>query len=223
MSAILFKNDELLQRDVMEELRWDMRVQATDIGVAVKDHVVTLTGRVGSWARRDAAEKAAHRVYGVLDVANELEVELPGTTVRDDADIARQVRMTLQWDVMVPDERIRTTVANGTVTLEGDVDTWSQWEDTARSIRNLAGVRRVINKLTVKPPSVRPEHLKAQIADALTRHATREASRIDVTVSDGIVTLTGPIDSWADRQTITGAVRGTRGVVRVQDQLRVVG
>lgn len=222
MATLFGRSDVAVQQQVMSELTWDTRVDASDIGVTVKNGIVTLTGTVETWSKRVAAQEAAHRVAGVLDVANELVVKPISTQIHDDTEIARQVRQALQWDVLVPDDRIRTTVEDGRVTLEGDVYTWAEREDAGRAIRNLAGVRMVENRLTVKPAPVRTEDLKQQITEALTRHAIREADRVHVGVSDGVVTLSGTVDSWLDRNAVTGAVRGTRGVRRVDDhQLHV--
>jgi osmotically-inducible protein OsmY len=145
------KTDSEIQKDVLGELEWDTRVRATDVGVAVDRGVVTLSGNVDSWAKREAAQEAAHRVAGVLDVANDLEVQLPASGRRSDTDIARAVRDSLEWDVLVPDSRIRSTVYKGEVTLEGDVDFDTQRGDAARAVRNLLGVTRVINRLEVVP------------------------------------------------------------------------
>jgi osmotically-inducible protein OsmY len=112
--------------DVLDELKWDSRVDETEVGVQVKDGVVTLNGMVTSYAKRWAAAEAAHRVIGVLDVANDLKVNVAGGTSRTDTEIAQAVRQTLEWDVFVPDDRIRSTVSDGWVTLEGTVESWSR-------------------------------------------------------------------------------------------------
>jgi osmotically-inducible protein OsmY len=145
------KTDVQIQRDVENELRWDTRLLTTAIGVGVKRGIVTLTGVVESWAKREAAQRAAHRVASVLDVANDLEVRPPGSTGRTDAEIAAAVRGALQWDVLVPDEKIRSTVARGIVTLEGEVELWTQRDDAARAVRNLEGVVLVLNEIVVRP------------------------------------------------------------------------
>ena len=221
MTAYVKKTDAMLQQDVLDELAWDSRVAAPDVGVSVKNGIVTLTGTVDTWAKRLAAQDAAHRVSGVLDVANDLNVKPTGVGMRDDTEIARAVRSALEWDVTLPDQKIKSTVDHGTVTLEGEVETWAQWDDAPRAIRNLAGVRGVFNRLTVKAQPVRTDELKRRISDALSRHAVREARNIDVSVLDGVVSLSGMVDSWAEREAVTGAVRGTRGVKRVDDHLRI--
>jgi osmotically-inducible protein OsmY len=189
--------------------------------VEVHGGVVTLMGVVDSWTARLAAQEAAHRVAGVLDVANDLQVKLPGSRERDDTDIARAVRQALEWDVTVPDERIRTTVSNGVVTLEGAVDFWSEHDDAARAVRNLAGVREVKNLLTVEPPAVTRLTVEKAIDEALERHTVRAARHVKIEVEGDTVKLTGEVPSWAERAAVEGAVRGTRGVRRVESTLRI--
>ena len=185
------KTDSEIQQAVLRELKWDTRVEETDVGVEVDAGVVTLTGTVSSWGKRIAAQEAAHRVVGVLYVANDVHV-VPGGIGRTDTDIARAVRRALEWDVFAPEARIRSTVSDGWVTLEGDVDHWNQREDAERAIRNLAGVRGVAsNKIEIKPPTGIPYDVRKSIEDALERQAEHEAKRIGLEVRDGRVTLSG--------------------------------
>ena len=215
------KTDRELHRQVIDELTWDSRVKATDVGVEVRAGIVTLTGTVASWAERLAAQDAAHRVSGVLDVANDIRVVLPGSAERTDADLALAVRHALQWDVWVPDERIRSTVAEGVVTLEGNVDSWTQYDDAERSVRNLAGVCEVRNRLEVRPPKVAPATLRRMIEQALERHAEHTARKVAIGMNDSKVTLMGQVPSWSERQAIEGAVRGTPGVGAIDNQISV--
>jgi osmotically-inducible protein OsmY len=221
MAQTIKKSDEQIQKAVHEELHWDTRVKETDVGVEVDRGIATLTGTVDSWAARVAAQQAAHRVTGVLDVANDIHVKLPGSSERTDTDIARAVRESLEWDVLVPHERIKTTVSNGVIKLEGTVDYWSEHEDAGRAIRNLAGVREVQNFITVEPPSVATQTVKMAIDEALVRHAAHAAKHIQISVADGKVTLSGAVPSWAERNTVEGAVRGTPGVRRVDNRLHI--
>ncbi|MGH7297154.1 MAG: BON domain-containing protein, partial [Polyangiaceae bacterium] len=124
----MITTDARFKQSVLEELKWDTRVNETDVGVEVHSGVVTLTGTVDSWAARLGAQEAAHRVAGVHDVANDIRVRLPGSSERDDSDIAAAVRYALERDILVPDDRISSTVSGGAVTLEGTVDTWSQYD-----------------------------------------------------------------------------------------------
>jgi osmotically-inducible protein OsmY len=215
------KTDAQLHRDVLEELKWDSRVDETEVGVEVDKGVVTLTGTVTSWAKRMAAQEAARRVTGVLDVANDIEVKSPGGPSRTDTEIAQAVRHALEWDVYVPDEKISSTVTNGIVTLEGTLDRWSQRVAAERAVRNLTGVRGVVNRIELEPAAVPTSTVRNAIEQALERRAEREAKRIRVDVQDGVVTLTGSVHSWAERKSIVAAARFTPGVQDVEDRLVV--
>ena len=221
MTQVMKKTDTQIHHDVLEELKWDSRVDETEVGVEVDRGVVTLTGTVTSWAKRGAAEEAAHRVIGVLDVANDIKVKLPGGPSQSDTEIAQAVRQALEWDVFVPEEKIRSTVSDGWVTLEGTVERWSQREDAARAVRNLMGVRGVVNKIAVTPAKPVTEDVRKAIEQVLERRAEREAKQIRVEVRDGTVTLTGPVHSWAERKSMLAAARFTPGVCAVEDHLRV--
>ena len=181
---------------------------------------MTLTGTVTSWAKRVAAQEAAHRVVGVLDVANDIEVKTPSALKRTDTDIARAVRQALEWDVFVPDDRITSTVTDGWVRLDGTVDTWSQRAAAERAVRNLAGVKYVVNQIVLQAAKPAAEDVRLAIERALERRAEREARRIRVEIKDGIVTLRGSVHSWAERKSLVAAARYTPGVHAVKDQLR---
>jgi osmotically-inducible protein OsmY len=221
MTQAIRKTDTQIHRDVLEELRWDSRVDETEVGVEVDNGVVTLTGTVTSWAKRMAAQEAARRVSGVLDVANDIQVKVSGALTRTDTEIAQAVRRTLEWDVFVPDEKIASTVSEGWVTLDGTVERWTEREDAERAVRNLTGVKGVVNRITVTPMKVVGQDVRASIEQALERRAEREAKRIHVDVRDGTVTLTGPVHSWAERNSVVAAARFTPGVVSVEDHLRM--
>jgi osmotically-inducible protein OsmY len=221
MPQVMTRTDAAIQQDVLRELKWDTRVEETDVGVEVDEGVVTLTGTVGSWGKKLAAEEAAHRVLGVQDVANDISVKPPGSPGRTDTQIAHAVREALEWDVFVPEARVKSTVSGGVVTLKGDVGTWTERDDAARAVRNLSGVRGVINLLEVQPSPVTPAEVKKSLEDALERQAGREATRITVAIRDGEVTLSGSVHSWAARQTALGAAKGIPGVRNVKDQLRI--
>src|SRR5713226_10532818 len=148
-TAVEVRTDPQIQTDVLAELKWEPRVRPNEIGVAVKDGIVTLTGWVDSYTKRWAAEEATRRVRSVKAVANDIEVRLPSSAQRTDADIAAAARRALEWDAVVPVEHIDITVSKGTVTLSGHVDWSYQKKDAERVIRRLTGVKAVINLLTV--------------------------------------------------------------------------
>jgi len=213
--------DLKIQRDVLEELKWDTRVDPTEVGVQVHHGVVTLTGTVSSWAKRIAAREAAHRVANVRDVADDLQIQ-PTTAARfSDTELAESVRAMLKWHVLIPEQRIRTTVSHGVVTLTGNVDFAAQREDAARVVGYLDGVCAVSNELTVVAPTVSPEILRSAIEGALERHASREAKKVQLDINGGKVVVSGQVDSLAERLAVVGAVWGTRGVEVVIDHTRI--
>ncbi len=221
MTTATVKSDSQIKTDVLNELKWDARVDETDVGVQVHDGIVTLTGNVNAYVKKVAAREAAHRVFGVLDVVDQLQVRPSTIWARTDEDLARSVREALRLDVLVPEAGITTTVASGIVTLEGRVDNWTQRSDAERAVRRLAGVRGVINQITVVPQKISAAQIKNQIEEALERQAQREAKRIGVAVSDGVVTLTGTVRSWSERNAIERVVGFSPGVRQVADRTTV--
>ena len=214
------KTDAELQKMVLQELKWDPRVDETEVGVQVKKGVVTLTGRIPSWGKKQAASQAAHRVAGVLDVANDLEVEIPGENRPSDTEIAQAVRDALRWNVYV-DERVTSTVSQGWVALQGRVDSWFQREAADRAVRDLAGVRGVTNQITVRAPAVDAKRIRAEVEGALARQAEREAKRVQIDVESGVVTLSGTVRSWAEKRAVERAAGFSPGVVRVENGLTI--
>ncbi|MCC7104262.1 MAG: BON domain-containing protein [Chloroflexi bacterium] len=213
------RTDAEIQQAVLSELHWDARVEETDVGVEVDEGVVTLSGTVSSYAKRLAAQEAAHRVAGVLDVANDLRVKVPGGARRTDTEIAQEVRRALESHVLVPELAIQSTVSDGWVTLEGEVEHWHQREEAESAVRNLPGMRGVTSKIRVVPVEVGALEVRGAIEDALERRAERAASHIAVLVNDGEATLSGPVRSWTEKQAIIGAAKFTRGVRAVHDRL----
>jgi osmotically-inducible protein OsmY len=215
------KSDSEIKQQVLRELKWDSRIGWSQIGVEVMEGVVTLTGAVSSYAQKLAAQDAAHRINGVLDVANDVEVRPDGIFIRSDAEIALAVRHVLEWDALVPDERIKSTVSDGWVTLEGDVDFWQQRQDAELSVLRLEGVIGVTNEITVAPKVVDADELREEIEYALERRADREAERLRIEVHDGAVDLYGRVHSWQEKRAVVGSISHAPGVSAIRDHLRI--
>jgi osmotically-inducible protein OsmY len=212
----MVQSDEQLQQEVLRELRYQPSLQPNEIGVAVKEGVVTLTGYVDSFLKRWEAEEAAHRVRGVKAVANDIEVRLPTSSERTDADIAAAVTRALEWDAGLDIDKLDVTVSKGWVTLQGEVEWGFQRADAERVARRITGVRGVSNLITVRPRQTpAPDEVKKKIEDALVRSAQTDAKRIQVEVRGDKVILTGTVRAWAEKQEAERVAWSAPGVASI--------
>jgi osmotically-inducible protein OsmY len=220
--AVAHQTDEDIQREVLLELKWDAVIAPNEVGVAVKNGVVTLSGYVDTFTKKWAAERAALRVRGVKGVANEVEVRLPSTAERTDPEITEAAARALALDSLVPEDAVKVAVSQGRVTLRGEVEWQYQRREAERVVRNLRGVRSVSNLITLRPrtgPS--PDELRKKIEDALVRTAETDAENITVTTEGSKVILSGAVRSWAEAQEAERVAWRAPGVAEVENRIRL--
>lgn len=215
------KTDSQLQQDVMAELKWEPAVHAAQIGVEVKNGVVTLAGEVGSYSEKLIAEHAAQCVNGVKALTVDMKVTLPQFGKRTDVDIAELVKNLLGWTSSLPADAVKVMVEGGWLTLSGEVEWQYQRQDAANSVRYLAGVTGLSNQIAVKP-LLSATVVKSDIEASLKRRAAEDAKTIAVEVKGAEVTLTGTVHSWAERELATRSAWGSAGVRNVVDKMHLV-
>lgn len=214
------KSDSEIQKNVMEELSWEPLLNASEIGVAVKNGVVTLSGTVNTYSKKLAAEEAAKRVLGVKAVAEDLEVLIPVLGKKTDADIAQAVINALKWHTSVPDEKIKVKVENGWVTLDGEVE-WEFQRNSARTaVKNLAGVVGISNNIAIVP-TLKISDVKNKITSAFQRSATIDAEKITISSEGSKVILTGKVRSYVEKRDAEKAAWLAPGVNKVENKLEI--
>jgi osmotically-inducible protein OsmY len=214
------RDDMAIRHDVLSELDWDPRFDSRNIGVAVKNGVVALSGHVGSYAERQDAQEAAQSVAGVTAVANDIIIELAFEATRTDAELAESVVGALKGNISVPANDIKVIVRDGWITLDGQVAMWYQKDAAQNALANLRGVKGIINNISIRA-FVSAAEVKGKIQDAIRRRAQTDAQNIQVKAADGAVTLEGQVSSWAERQQAEMAAWQAPGVSKVIDNLSV--
>jgi osmotically-inducible protein OsmY len=214
------KNNQELQTDVQNAIKWEPLLNAAEIGVTAKDGVVSLTGVVDSYAKKMEAENAAKRVIGVKALVEKIEVKFPSTWTKDDAEVANEVLAALKSNMSVPKDAVTVKVEDGWVTLGGELP-WNYQKDAAKSaVSYLTGVKGVINNIKIK--STTHDAIEQQdVEDAIGRSWSIDDSDINVSVSGTTVTLTGMVNSWYERDEAARIAWNTPGIWNVKNELEV--
>jgi osmotically-inducible protein OsmY len=214
------KTDSQIQKDVMAELKWEPFLNASEIGVAVKNGIVTLSGQVDSYLKKVAAEDAAKKISGVKAIAEDIQIGISPTYKKTDTEIAEAVVNALKWHTAVKEEKIKIKVENGVVRLEGEVE-WEYQRTNAKSaVANLAGVNGVINMIVVKPKLV-SSAIEKRINEAFHRSATIDSSKITADVIGSKVTLSGKVRSYSEKEDAENAAWNAPGVITVKNNLEI--
>lgn len=214
------KTDLEIQKDVSEEIKWEPALTNDHIEVSVNNCIVTLTGTVDAYYKKNKAQKAANRVVGVKTVVEKLDVRLPSAIEKTDAEIKDAVQNELKWHSSVMADKIKAQVNNGIVTLDGEVE-WDFQRTAVRSaIENLTGVRGIINNLRVVPRLTASE-IKQKINAAFHRNATIDAEKIRVETSGNKVTLSGKVRSWMEKNEAENTAWLAPGVERVENKIEI--
>jgi osmotically-inducible protein OsmY len=214
-------DDKKLRRNVLEELDFEPSVDAANIGVAVEDGIVTLTGHVKSFAEKVVVEEAVRRISGVRGIAEKIEVRFLHNKKLSDDEIASRVLNVLKWSEILPDGEAQVTVENGWVTLSGRAPWQFQKAAAEKAVRKLSGIVGITNRISIAP-TISGQDVKNKIEKALTRRLQSETQGIKVTVNDGnIVRLEGKVQSWNDRLAVEDAAWSVPGVHSVDDRISI--
>ena len=217
------KTNTELQNDVMDEFQWDsqLRSVASQIGVAAKDGVVTLSGLVDTYSKKLAAERIAQRVQGVRVVASDIEVKIPSSLKKTDTEIAEAIRNALRWNNLVDEDKIKVKVDNGWVTMEGECE-WSYQRLSAEgSIEDLMGVKGVTNLIRITTKLIDTKEVKSKIAAAFHRSATVDSSAIKLEAQGSRLTLMGTVKSYAEKKEAERIAWSSPGVLTVDNRIDI--
>ena len=214
------RTDAQIQKDVMDEIRWEPFLHASEIGVAVKNGVVTLSGQVDSYSKKLSAEKATKKVLGVKAIAEDIQIGVSPAYKKTDTEIAEAVLNALKWHTAVQEEKIKIKVEDGNVRLDGEVEWEYQRSNAKTAIENLSGVRSVINFITVKPRATATD-VRQKIASAFHRSATIDAEKITTEVVGSKVVLKGKVRSIAEKEDAEIAAWNAPGVTILENKLTV--
>lgn len=214
------KTNAQIQKDVYDELKWDPRINETEVGVSVLEGVVTLSGFVPLYAEKIAAQEAAKRVAGVIAVVDDIKVKALSAFKKDDQDIAKAALSALEWHVWIPHNNIKLVVDDGWITLSGELEWDYQRRAVESSVRYLSGVKGIINNISLKP-SISSKDVKEKIEKAILRMAQDDIAKINVSSSDSEIRLFGSVSSWAEKSNAESAAWSVPGVAKVKNEIRI--
>jgi osmotically-inducible protein OsmY len=221
MTKNKLRTDSEIKKDIEAELKWDPTVEETEVGVIVKDGAVTLTGVVANLSQKTAARNVAKRIRGVRAIADDMEVKLPHQTAGSDKDIAEHIARIFGWNRQISKDEIKAEVRDGYVTLSGNVDWHYQRRSAQKQIEFIPGIKFINNNILLRKP-IETDDLKNKIVKALHRHAQIEANHVEVIAKDDMVTITGHVDTYFEKELIEKTVWAAPGVHKVIDKL-VIG
>lgn len=214
------KTDHEILKDVQDQLKWDSYLNSSEIGVSVKNGIVTLTGIVDSYWKKIDAENTVKKVSGVTTVVQKIEVRLSDSGKRRDTDIAEAIQNAFKWSVLVPKDKIKVKVEDGWVTLEGDVEWEFQRNAARRAVEKLEGVVGVTNNIRITP-KVTPSEIKEKIKSAFIRSATFDSDKIIISVDGSTVRLSGKVRSWAEKKEAERQAWLAPGVTKVENDIEI--
>lgn len=214
------RTDQKIKEEVIQELEWEPNIDATGIGVAVRDGVVTLSGRVGTYYEKLLAEKAVSRVRGVKAVVENIRTEVSQQNIRSDENIADAALNHLRSHSQIPFETITLKVEDGFITLEGEVEWNFQKEAAQKAIQFLTGVKGVKNDIRIKASS-QPADIREKIKNSFQRNALLDADHIKVKVDGHKIILSGYVQSWIEKKQAEKIALYAPGITSVENNILV--
>ncbi len=216
------KTDTEIKTQVLSELAYEPSIKTSNIGVLVENGTVTLNGSAASYGEKSDVVRAAKRVAGVNGIADDIEVKLPDSHMRNDSDIAAAASNAITWATNIPQGNVTVTVRQGRIILEGEVEWWFQKDNVEKLVQNLMGVKVVSNMITIKP-AMASEIVETAISSAFERNALLDAKQVHVEIVGDKVILRGTVKNWPEREEAERAAWSSAGVFSVDNHLKVEG